>query len=64
MLPHPYAADLPISHQEDFYAFATLSIDPEELRGNVKKYHKIDWDPKAVGNMFSDQLTFIGIYDG
>ncbi|KAF8922702.1 phosphatase 2C-like domain-containing protein [Mucidula mucida] len=52
------------SNQEDFYAFATLSLDPQELAGNLKKYHKISWDPQSVGNMFADQLTFIGIYDG
>ena len=52
------------SHQEVFYAFATLSIDPEELRENVKRSHHIDWDPTANGRLLSDQLTFIGLYDG
>ncbi|KIY63719.1 protein serine/threonine phosphatase 2C [Cylindrobasidium torrendii FP15055 ss-10] len=51
-------------HQEDYYAYATLSIKPEELQQNLKKYHKIDWDPHAAGDQFADQLTFVGIYDG
>ncbi|KAG5719812.1 Phosphatase 2C like protein [Termitomyces sp. T112] len=52
------------SHQEDFYAYATLSLDPEELRLSVKKALGIDWDPSKVGDAFSGQVTFIGIYDG
>ncbi|KAG6862414.1 hypothetical protein C0995_011854 [Termitomyces sp. Mi166 len=52
------------SHQEDFYAYATLSLDPEELRLNVKKALDVDWDPSKVGDTFSGQVTFIGIYDG
>ncbi|KAJ7275160.1 phosphatase 2C-like domain-containing protein [Mycena haematopus] len=45
------------SHQEDFYSFVTLSLDPEELRLSVKKAHGVDWDPLI-------QAVFIGIYDG
>jgi hypothetical protein len=56
--------DVCYSHQEDFYAFAALSINPEELRISVKKSHGIDWDPEIVGDMFSRQVVFIGIYDG
>ncbi|ESK97966.1 hypothetical protein Moror_904 [Moniliophthora roreri MCA 2997] len=52
------------SHQEDFYAFAALSLDPEELRLSVKKAHNIDWDPQSVGDLFSRQVVFVGIYDG
>jgi protein phosphatase PTC6 len=52
------------SHQEDFYSFATLSLDPEELRQSVKKAHGVDWDPQKVGDAFSGQAVFIGIYDG
>ncbi|KAF5385318.1 hypothetical protein D9615_001419 [Tricholomella constricta] len=52
------------SHQEDFYAFATLALDPEELRVSVKKSHGVDWDPKKVGDAFSSQVVFVGIYDG
>ena len=52
------------SHQEDFYAFATLSLDPEELRISVKKNHGIDWDPTAVDEKVARQVMFVGIYDG
>ncbi|KAJ6574994.1 phosphatase 2C-like domain-containing protein [Mycena capillaripes] len=52
------------SHQEDFYSFATLSLDPEELRLSVKKAHGVDWDPSQVGDVLSRQAVFIGIYDG
>ncbi|KAF8634444.1 hypothetical protein AX15_000893 [Amanita polypyramis BW_CC] len=52
------------SHQEDFYAYATLSLNPEELRQSVKKAHGVDWDPKNVGEPLSRQVVFIGIYDG
>ncbi|KIL71812.1 hypothetical protein M378DRAFT_115364 [Amanita muscaria Koide BX008] len=52
------------SHQEDFYAYATLSLNPEELRSSVKKAHGIDWDPDTVGKPFSRQAVLVGIYDG
>ncbi|KAK1233023.1 Protein phosphatase 2C 6 [Marasmius sp. AFHP31] len=52
------------SHQEDFYAFAALSLDPEELRLSVKKSHNIDWDPESVGGLLARQVVFVGIYDG
>ncbi|KAG6818034.1 hypothetical protein H0H87_009189 [Tephrocybe sp. NHM501043] len=52
------------SHQEDFYAFANLSLDPDELQLSVKKALGVDWDPKTVGDAFSRQVTFVGIYDG
>jgi protein phosphatase PTC6 len=52
------------SHQEDFYAFATLSLNPEELRASVKKCHGIDWNPEDVGPVYSRQALFVGIYDG
>lgn len=52
------------SHQEDFYAFATLSLDPEELRLSVKKKLGIDWDPTAVDEKVARQVMFVGIYDG
>ncbi|KAJ7225633.1 protein serine/threonine phosphatase 2C [Mycena pura] len=50
-------------HQEDFHSFATLSLDPEELRLSVKKAHGVDWDPSSVG-VLSKQAVFVGIYDG
>ncbi|KAG7099115.1 hypothetical protein E1B28_000988 [Marasmius oreades] len=52
------------SHQEDFYAFAALSLDPEELRMSVKKSHDVDWDPESVGDLLARQVVFVGIYDG
>ncbi|KAJ7125697.1 phosphatase 2C-like domain-containing protein [Mycena crocata] len=52
------------SHQEDFYSFATLSLDPDELRLSVKKAHGVDWDPSSVGDALSRQAVFVGIYDG
>ena len=58
------STDLVCSHQEDFYAFATLSLDPEELRLSVKKLHGVDWDPTLVGDQFARQVVFVGIYDG
>lgn len=52
------------SHQEDFYAFAALSLEPEELRSSVKISLGLDWDPEIVGDVFNRQVVFIGIYDG
>ncbi|KAJ3721523.1 protein serine/threonine phosphatase 2C [Lentinula raphanica] len=52
------------SHQEDFFAFSSLSLDPEELQLSLKKALDIDWDPSRVGDIFSRQAVFVGIYDG
>ncbi|KAF5313286.1 hypothetical protein D9619_002991 [Psilocybe cf. subviscida] len=52
------------SHQEDFYGFASLSLDPKELQLSVKKAHNVDWDPESVGGTLSQQVLFVGIYDG
>ncbi|EPQ60550.1 protein serine/threonine phosphatase 2C [Gloeophyllum trabeum ATCC 11539] len=54
----------PRSFQEDHYAFASLALNPEELRLHVKKNLGIDWDPKRVGDAFCQQVVFVGIYDG
>ncbi|TFY78880.1 hypothetical protein EWM64_g5134 [Hericium alpestre] len=51
-------------NQEDFHSYATLSLNPEELRLSIKKQHGIDWDPESVGAPFSEQAVMIGIYDG
>ncbi|KAF4623187.1 hypothetical protein D9613_002090 [Agrocybe pediades] len=48
------------SHQEDFYGYATLSLNPEELRLSVKKAHGIDWDYDAVGEVMSRQVLHGG----
>ncbi|KAH8120113.1 phosphatase 2C-like domain-containing protein [Phellopilus nigrolimitatus] len=50
--------------QEDSHQFATLILNPEELRLSVKKSFGIDWDPHAVGDAFARQVLFVGIYDG
>ncbi|KAI0307920.1 phosphatase 2C-like domain-containing protein [Multifurca ochricompacta] len=52
------------AYQEDFYSFATLSLNPEELRLTVSTHLGIDWDPETVGHPFSRQAVFVGIYDG
>lgn len=52
------------SHQEDFYGFATLSLNPEELRLSVKQAHGLDWQPERVSNVLARQVLFVGIYDG
>lgn len=52
------------SYQEDFYSFATLSLEPQELRLTVSKHLGIDWEPESVGHPFSRQAVFVGIYDG
>jgi len=52
------------SHQEDFYGFATLSLNPEELQLSVKQTHGLDWQPEQVGSLLARQVLFVGIYDG
>jgi len=49
---------------EDFYSFATLSLNPEELRLTLSRHLGIDWDPESVGHPFSRQVVFVGLYDG
>ncbi|KAI0257438.1 phosphatase 2C-like domain-containing protein [Lactifluus subvellereus] len=51
-------------YQEDFHSFATLSLNPEELRLTVSRHLGIDWDPESVGHPSSRQAVFVGIYDG
>jgi protein phosphatase PTC6 len=55
---------VPSSYQEDFYAFATLSLNPEELQTSIKKSLGINWDHTLVGDTYSRQVIFVGIYDG
>jgi hypothetical protein len=52
------------SYMEDFHSFATLSLNPEELRLTVSRHLGVDWDPESVGHPFSRQAVFVGIYDG
>lgn len=49
---------------EDFHSFATLSLNPEELRLTVSRHLGIDWDPESIGHPFSRQAVFVGLYDG
>ncbi|KAI0756703.1 protein serine/threonine phosphatase 2C [Daedaleopsis nitida] len=50
--------------QEDFYAYAALSLDPAELSLSLKKAHKLDWDPSSYPTTIARQVLFVGIYDG
>ncbi|KAF8506992.1 phosphatase 2C-like domain-containing protein [Russula emetica] len=52
------------TYMEDFHSFATLSLNPEELRLTVSRHLGIDWDSESVGHPFSRQAVFVGIYDG
>lgn len=52
------------SHQEDFHAFATLSLNPEELRLSLEKWHGVHWNPSLVSEPHSNQVLFVGLYDG
>lgn len=51
-------------HQEDFYSYATLSLNPEELRLSTKKFYGVDWDPSILDPVLARQAVFVGIYDG
>ncbi|KZV75491.1 protein serine/threonine phosphatase 2C [Peniophora sp. CONT] len=51
-------------YQEDFYSFATLGIDPEELQLTVRRHAEVEWDPKMVPDTFANEVAFCGIYDG
>ncbi|KAI9060606.1 protein serine/threonine phosphatase 2C [Trametes sanguinea] len=52
------------SHQEDFSAYAALSLDPAELARTFKKAHNVDWDPSGLPSTLARQVLFVGIYDG
>ena len=52
------------SYQEDFHAFATLSLDPKELQLTVRRHLDVEWDPTAVDETFAREVLFVGIYDG
>jgi len=57
-------SSLAYRHQEDFYSFATLSLNPEELQLGLKKFYGIDWNPSLVGEQLSTQVVYVGLYDG
>ncbi|CAL1695322.1 unnamed protein product [Somion occarium] len=52
------------NHQEDFYSYAALSLNPEELRLTLEKARYYDWDPSNLPPLLARQLVFVGIYDG
>ncbi|KAH7885887.1 phosphatase 2C-like domain-containing protein [Phlebopus sp. FC_14] len=52
------------SHQEDYYAFATLSLDPEGLRLSIKRALGIDWKAQSPQDPAGRQVVFVGLYDG
>ncbi|KAI9512853.1 phosphatase 2C-like domain-containing protein [Russula earlei] len=52
------------AYQEDYHSFATLSLNPEELRLTVSRHLGIEWEPENVGHPFTGQVVFVGIYDG
>ncbi|KAF9015492.1 phosphatase 2C-like domain-containing protein [Cyathus striatus] len=52
------------SQQEDFYAYVSLSLNPEELRLSVKKAHGVDWNPEPASHALAKEVLFVGIYDG
>ncbi|KAG2154725.1 phosphatase 2C-like domain-containing protein [Suillus clintonianus] len=51
-------------HQEDYYSFASLLLDPEGLRASLKKTLGIDWAPKNISDPLTRQVVFVGLYDG
>ena len=52
------------SYQEDYYAFASLSLDPEGLRNGLKKTLGVSWNPGGITELVARQVVFIGLYDG
>lgn len=52
------------SHQEDYYAFASLLLDPEGLQAGLKRTLGIDWTPKNISDPLTRQVVFVGLYDG
>ncbi|KAI0830618.1 protein serine/threonine phosphatase 2C [Trametes gibbosa] len=51
-------------HQEDYYAYSGLSLDPAELALTFKQAHNVDWDPADLPSVLARQVLFVGIYDG
>lgn len=51
-------------HQEDYYAFASLLLDPEGLQAGLKRTLGIEWTPKNISDPLSRQVVFVGLYDG
>lgn len=52
------------TQQEDYYSFATLSLDPAELKLSHKRNFNVDWQPDSVPDVLARQVLFVGVYDG
>lgn len=52
------------SYQQDFYGFATLSLDPRELQYTLRTKLNCNWDPSGLPDFIASQVHFIGLYDG
>ena len=52
------------SYQQDFYGFATLSLDPHELQYTLRTKLDYEWDPSDLPDFIARQVHFIGLYDG
>ncbi|KAF8523092.1 phosphatase 2C-like domain-containing protein [Hysterangium stoloniferum] len=50
--------------EEDGHTICCLTLDPDELRANVKQTLKLDWEPLKAGRDLAGQVVFVGIYDG
>ncbi|KAF9056492.1 phosphatase 2C-like domain-containing protein [Panaeolus papilionaceus] len=50
------------SHQEDFYGFATLNLNPEELKVSLNDALRVSWQPSDP--LLAGQVLFLGLYDG
>ncbi|KAG6336119.1 hypothetical protein ID866_2957, partial [Astraeus odoratus] len=51
-------------HQEDYHAFASLSLDVEGLRLSIQKNLGFDWVPENPADRVARQVVFVGLYDG
>ena len=52
------------SHQEDYYAFASLSLNVDGLRQSIRKSLGLEWIPECPKDPIARQVVFIGLYDG
>ncbi|KAF9787224.1 phosphatase 2C-like domain-containing protein [Thelephora terrestris] len=52
------------AYQQDFYGFATLSLNPHELQHTLRTKLNYDWDPSGLPEFITSQVHFIGLYDG
>lgn len=52
------------AYQQDFYGFATLSLDPHELQYTLQTKFHYEWDPSDLPDSIANQVHLIGLYDG